>query len=256
MRRAVVVLPLVPVMTIAPCSRVARKLAQKRRGRLARATSPGRVVPPPSRLIRDSAPVALPCPHRCGAPHQAQAPTLWVTAVQQSSDATAACASCFVANRLKKADPLPVICHSEPRLSANALTRLSARSAARRRRVGGLAPGFVPRTVNGGGREFDTRPADGEPGGFSRLRCETVACALSQRASAGEEKRHVSADGRRRSSSDPRSAREAFSRPATPWPRPSWLLQARRREGCVCGGGIGSAARGRRPLRVRQGPSG
>src|SRR6266545_1275739 len=59
MSRAVVVLPLVPVITIAPWLRSSVSRVRIR-GSIARATSPGRVVPPPRRVILLSAPVALP----------------------------------------------------------------------------------------------------------------------------------------------------------------------------------------------------
>src|ERR1700674_2378076 len=59
MRRAVVVLPLVPVMTIDPWVRSAASLVRIL-GSMARATSPGSVVPPPRFVMRLRAPVALP----------------------------------------------------------------------------------------------------------------------------------------------------------------------------------------------------
>src|SRR5438477_9525549 len=57
--RAVVVLPLVPVMTIEPC---VRSWVRRVRilGSMTRATSPGSVVPPPRLVMRLSVPVALP----------------------------------------------------------------------------------------------------------------------------------------------------------------------------------------------------
>jgi hypothetical protein len=59
MSRAVVVLPLVPVMTIDPW---VRSLASFVRifGSIARATSPGSVVPPPRLVTRLRPPVAFP----------------------------------------------------------------------------------------------------------------------------------------------------------------------------------------------------
>src|SRR5450756_1226618 len=59
MSLAVVVLPLVPVITIDPCVRSFASLVRTL-GSMTRATSPGRVVPPPRLVIRLRAPVALP----------------------------------------------------------------------------------------------------------------------------------------------------------------------------------------------------
>src|SRR5487761_865889 len=59
MRRAVVVLPLVPVITIDPNFRSPDSF-RRTFGSIRRATPPGSVVPPPRRLILDSAAVALP----------------------------------------------------------------------------------------------------------------------------------------------------------------------------------------------------
>ena len=58
-RRAVVVLPLVPVMTIDPWVRSFASLVRIL-GSMTRATSPGSVVPPPRLVTRLRAPVALP----------------------------------------------------------------------------------------------------------------------------------------------------------------------------------------------------
>ena len=57
--RAVVVLPLVPVMTTDPNFR-SRASFLSTSGSIARATSPGSVVPPPRRLSLDNMPVAFP----------------------------------------------------------------------------------------------------------------------------------------------------------------------------------------------------
>ena len=59
MRRDVVVLPLVPVMTMAPYFRSLDSL-RRTCGSMNRATSPGSVVPPPRRVILEMAAVALP----------------------------------------------------------------------------------------------------------------------------------------------------------------------------------------------------
>ena len=59
MRRDVVVLPFVPVMTIDPNFKSCDNLRRMSRS-IARATSPGSVVPPPRRLNLERAPVALP----------------------------------------------------------------------------------------------------------------------------------------------------------------------------------------------------
>src|ERR1700694_1193721 len=140
MSLAVVVLPLVPVMTIDPLRRSAASLVRIL-GSIALATSPGRVVPPPRLVVRLRVPVAFPaqtaavlrialvavvrgldmlkcaicsiaqCAH-CAQCAQAQGPIDWATAVQQLSVAVARRAwraACSVVVLRKKAEPEPVI---------------------------------------------------------------------------------------------------------------------------------------------------
>src|SRR5206468_2117915 len=194
-RRAVVVLPLVPVMTTAPW---VRSSARRVRifGSIALATSPGRVVPPPRRVMRLNAPVALPA--------QTAAVFLNIGASRRGGSSRDRLADRCPAVQAFDRGPRLVLapglaeergaaaCDPPPR--AQFFRELvQARLDVLRRAAQALALDLVPRPVNGLGRQLDTRPGDREPDGldWDRRWRHTLAPSLDDGCAAAQEEGHV-----------------------------------------------------------------
>src|SRR5437879_238850 len=195
---AVVVLPLVPVIRTVPPVR-SRTSLRRTLGSTARATSPGKVVPPPCRVSRESAPVAFPAS---------------TAAVRLTGSASPV--ADWAGDRRPAVEGfhrpfaiLPGLAGSVERRAAAGHTPAVAQPPRERfeprfdgqrwphQVIHSLSPDLVPLPVDGGRGDLEAGPGDGEPPGRGCNRRQPLASAASIHGPAVEREGDVGADLRR-----------------------------------------------------------